>query len=89
MQAGNHSDRAANVIPLFTSAASNASPTRQFAARARLRILSRPDAQQTLLGLNNGLDRGHEFAWFWEDAALALLGGTGLGAIIIAFRFLA
>jgi len=89
MQAGNQSNRAANVIPLFTSATSNATPTRRLATRARVRILSKPDAQQIQLELNNRLDRGYEFAWFWEDAALALLGSAGLGAIVIAFRLLA
>jgi hypothetical protein len=88
MQAGNHSDRAANVIPLFTSATSDATPTRRFAAQARGRVLSKPDAHKTQLGLVNRLNRGHENAWFWEEAALALLGSTGLGAIVIAFRFL-
>jgi len=50
---------------------------------------SKPDAQRIEIGIENALGQGGELAWFWEDAALVLLGSTGIGAIGIAFRFLA
>lgn len=89
MQTRIQSDHAANVIPLFTSASTNAIPTRRSAQRARVRFLSESDVQRIQTGIANGLDRSSEPAWFWEDAALVLLGGTGIGAIGIAIRFLA
>ena len=89
MRTRNHSDHPANVIPLFTSATAAAISTRRFVLRPRGRALSRPDAQGIEAGIANGLDRGNELAWFWEDAALVLLGSTGIGAIGIAFHFLA
>jgi len=89
MQAGKHMSGVGNVIPLFTSTTIDATSTRQFATRARLGILPKPDTREIQTGLNNGLGTGHQPAWFWEDATLALLGSTGLGAIAIAFRVLA
>jgi len=51
--------------------------------------LSKPDAQRIEIGIANTLGQGGELDWFWEDAVLVLLGSTGIGAIGIAFRFLA
>jgi hypothetical protein len=89
MQAGKHMSGVGNVIPLFTSTTIDATSTRRFATRARSGILHEPHRQEIQTGLNNGLGSGHQPAWHWEDATLALLGSTGLGAIAIAFRVLA
>ena len=87
MQTRIQSDHAANVIPLFTTATITAIP--RPAHHARVHSLSKPDAQRIEIGIANALGQGGELDWFWEDAALVLLGSTGIGAIGIAFRFLA
>ena len=89
MQTRIQSDHAANVIPLFTSATITAIQRRRPAHHARVHSLSKPDAQRIEIGIANALGQEGELAWFWEDAALVLLGSTGIGAIGIAFRFLA
>jgi hypothetical protein len=89
MHAGNDSDRAGIVIPLFTSASSHVSSTFQLPVRTRMRILPNPHEEGTEVGITNWLAPGNREAWFWEDAVFALLGSSGIGAIAVAFRFLA
>jgi len=89
MHAGNDSDRAGIVIPLFTSASSEVSPTLRFPVRARMRVLPKPHEEGTEVGITDWLAPGNREAWFWEDAVFALIGSSGVGAIAAAFHFLA
>ena len=89
MHAGNESDRAGIVIPLFTSGSSDVSPTFRFPVRARMRILPKTHKEGTEVGSTDWLAPGNREAWFWEDVAFALLGSSGIGAIAVAFHFLA
>ena len=88
MHAANDSDRAGIVIPLWTSASTDTGPTPRFASSAKVRVLPKHEEEGIEGGIAAGLARERVLAWFWEDAVLALLGSSGLGAIFIALRLL-